>query len=372
MGTRGRDLELRLLTDLSQFDTHVGSEGLEDLADSAQTAARRLDALQSEVSRSQLDRVGDDAERTARKVERSFEAIARESRQMARKVDDAADDTRRSMGDIKDEASDTAREMFASFDGANSMQDAAMELSANVGSMFGPVGLAIGGALSAGLALFLKDAEETKQAMADLAQEMIDNNGQITASFIDRSIAQEAADDPAAFNELATAVKAAGVSWSDYMRAKYGDAEATERLRAGLDELTGTIDRQAAISGQMTPKLGEMSERADAYARVLADLNPRIEATIAAQEAYSGVASATAGDLGDVSRAASTTRQEWDLLSASTGKPIVARVELDMPSAREISRARRGLMAAMGSLIIPVVPGQSRGANTANNTRYRE
>lgn len=352
-----RDLTFNLVSNLRSFNLDAGARELDRLGD----AARDID----------FDHLAREARDAARDIDRSFSTISRSaSRGLDTGVGQSLGGFRRRLKDAKQEAAQTSREMFASFSGSGSVADAAQELSANVGTFFGPIGGIIGGLLSAGIFTFLDNARAAKETMSDLTNELISSQGKISAAFVDSQIQRAAAEDAEAFVALKQRVQEAGVSWTDYARAKYGDLDAAERLNAGLDELTGAIERQQDTADPA--ELRKLSDAAEDYARVISDLTPSVEAAKAAQEAYGAVNAATVSDLGRLDAAAANTRTEWDLLSASTGKPIRARVELDMPSSVDFERARRGLMAGMGTIVVPVQPGQSRNANTTNNSRYRE
>lgn len=361
---RGRDLTVAIVTDLADFATDKAVRGLEDLGDAAETSSKRLDKIDGRALSKSLDSLGDDARTASRKVDDAFDGMADSARRSASRIDDSTDRAKRSMREVGDEANDTAREMFASFRDTGDLADAAQELAANAGALFGPVGTAISGALAIGLATFLADTEKAKQAMSDLTTELVDSNGRISASFIDRKIAEEAANDPTGFVALKAEVQSAGVVWQDYIRAKYGDVEATARLNAESDRLVGVVDRLNASTSATAPELAAANAAAQAYEQALSGIRPNIDAAAAATQAYGAVAQASSNQV-------LSFKTEVNEARAAAGKPITATIAVQGPPPGELARIRQNMTAALGTIVVPVAAGTSPTKNTADNSRYR-
>ncbi|MCA0322308.1 MAG: hypothetical protein LCH60_07000 [Actinobacteria bacterium] len=361
---RGRDFTVELITDLTAFATDKAVSGLEDLASAADNSGRSLDKLDPRKAARTLDGLGEDAKAASRKVSDAYDSMADAARQSASRMDASADRAKRSMRDVKGEAQDTAREMFASFRDTGDLADAAQELTANAGSLFGPVGLAISGALAVAFSQFLADSEAAKQSMADLTSELVESNGRISASFIDRKIAEEAANDPTGIVQLRAEVEAAGVSWRDYMRAKHGDAEATARLYAESDRLSAAVDAAAGSARASDPAFMALKNTSEQYTAAIGQITPQLDAARAATAAYGAVSASSSNQV-------LSLRTEINEARAAAANPIVAKVSVQGPPPGALAAIRQNMTAALGTIVVPVAAGTSPYKNTADNSRYR-
>ena len=102
MSDRGRDLKVAILSDADRFDLAKPADQLDTLATAATRADRALDQLDIQDAARDLDRFGDEAKETARRVDAAFDAIARSSRASTRQVADDSGSIRRKLRDIGD------------------------------------------------------------------------------------------------------------------------------------------------------------------------------------------------------------------------------------------------------------------------------
>lgn len=366
-GDRGRDLTFSILSDTAKLDLAGPAQDLDDLGRAAGEAGRDLERLDDVVQGSKVERLGDDAKATARKVDDAFDAIARSSRKGARKVDDDTDTMRRSFGDVRDEAADTGREMAASFSGSSDdIFDAFQELGANAGTAFGPVGIAAGVAAAAGVGLIRAEQEKLREMTSDLVQEMIEAGGQLTEAAITSRINTMAAEDPKGLTKYNAAALEAGITIRDLTRARAGDGEAAARVIEKLDELDKAQRDEAKAAGGA---IAQRTRSSEALAGLRAELGLTAEATEAAEAA---VATATTASSSTVQTAATETGAAWDDLRANLGKPIKARVVADRPSPSEIAAVVGYIKSRIGTIVVPLKPGQTKWTNTASNDRYRD
>lgn len=250
MADRGRDLEFSILTNLDHFNVEKAASGLDDLARSGKRTEDHLDDLARHLERTgtsvravgddtkhtgtDLEQFARDAKTTATRIDSAFDAISKSSRSNIRtKVADDVGHAKRKFSEVKDEAFSTAREMFASFTDTSSITQAAQEISANVGGLFGPIGLAIGGALSAGIALFTADVDRMREEVSTIVDDMLNNAGRLSEAFIDSKLKEWAKDGT--LTDLKSQADAAGVSFHDLARALAGDEDALTRVNAQVD-----------------------------------------------------------------------------------------------------------------------------------------
>lgn len=312
MADRGRDLKFSILSDLDKFDTDKPAQGLEDLADAAQDAGKRLDELDDTADRSRLDKLGrdahdtksdlddlaDEAKTTARRMDDSFDAIARSSRQsMRQKVGEDVDHAKHKLGEAKDEAQDTAREMFASFTDVSSVGDAAQEISANVGGLFGPIGLAIGGALSAGFAIFNRNAEKIKQTAQDIADALIESKGRLDEAFIQDKIKSFVEDG--SIQDLARIAGEAQVPVREFLRAVAGDPAAIDAVNLALSANRAQLGDQVEGNVNAADAIDIFNKRQDAVR----------------------------GKLGETSSALASGRSDYDLYRDAVEDPVTPRIQ---------------------------------------------
>lgn len=259
MADRTRDLRFAVVSDVDQLELDKPARQLDDLADSAQDAGRRLDELDDKARDTRLDKVGDDAHdtkrdlddlsdqarTTARRMDDAFDDIARSSQSnFRRKIDDDVDHAKGKLKEAGQEGQDTAREMFASFTDVSSIGDAAQEISANVGSLFGPIGLAIGGALSAGFAIFNRNADKIKQTGRDIADALIESKGRLDEAFIESKVRSFVEDGT--LQDLRKAAEEAEVPVRALVRAVAGDPAAIDQVNAALKRNRAQLGEQVA------------------------------------------------------------------------------------------------------------------------------
>lgn len=341
MADRGRDLTVAILSDADRFDLAKPADQLDDLADSAGRADRALDRFDVTRTSRQVDDLGDDAKDTARKVDDAFDAIARSSKSAAGKVGTDTSTIKRKLGDVKDEAKDTAREALASFSSlGGDLADAGQEIAANAGALFGPVGLAIGGALSAGIALFTQKASELSATTERIIQELLDAGGKVTAELVGKRL--EAMGEK--INKTSDLAAKAKINIDDYNLALAGDPAAIARVN---EELKVRFAQNAAA--------GEAATKAGLYAKNLAQENETLQEVAkslgAQSEAADRAASAVARMTSATSTAATVAKAQDDALNAAVeayrraertlSEPIVLKVTADASAAdRTIARMR--------------------------------
>lgn len=352
MASRGRDLTFSLLSDVSKFDTSAPERDLEELGRAAVDTGR------------DLDRLGDDSTAAARTIARSFDRIDDAARASSRKVDTETDDMRTSLRDVGQEAGDTAREVSASFTGSGSdILGGFQELAGQAGAALGPVGLAAGVAAAAGVGLITAEAEKLKQMTSDLVEEMIDAGGRLTEEALQARIQSMAAEDPTGFTKYNEQAREYGISIRDITRARAGDLEAMGRVRDALKKLDDAqaANREGAIAAQRGP-VGPMQE-------LRQELNLTTRAYEQAQDA---VATATTATAAAVSEATLSTRTDWDSTRTALADPIHAKIEVKAPSQSQLDALNRGIRRGIGTIVVPLKPGQSKYANTTSNSRYRD
>lgn len=327
MADRGRDLKVAILSDADRFDLAKPADQLDDLATAAGHADRALDLLDPARTARKINDLGIEAKDTARKVDDAFDAIARSSKTAAGKVGADTSTIKRKLGDVADEAKDTARETAASLANfGGDLASAGQEIAANAGALFGPVGLAIGAALSAGIAMFQQNAEDLKQTTEDILGYMIDAGGRLTAAAIEKrinAVGMEALE----LQKIATEAR---VPVSDFLRAVAGDPKA---IKAVSDALVVSREEYAAtLTG--SANAAEMLDAYDAAARRVAmTMGRTAEATKLASDAIAAMNGAT-------SSAAAAAKSEEDALAAVTRAyrtaervmkdPIVVKLDVDL------------------------------------------
>lgn len=261
-------ISLDFAADVSGFLRGAGDveRAMEDVGDS-------LDGLQEESGdaaralQDDLDKIAKEADDTADKTERSFrdafDAVKRESDDAGRKTRESFDEAGRGAEDFKDEAASSAREGAASFSGEfEDVADYVQETLANALSGFGPVGAAAGLAAAAGLGILISTlqnsaeaAEESKQRVIDLADQIREVDGDLSRLDLDQIFldwSSEISDTKQWFElwqdapktnieQLATAADELGLSLG-YLRAALADVDGPEAARVTelLDERLGT------------------------------------------------------------------------------------------------------------------------------------
>lgn len=395
MADRGRDLKFAILSDADKFDLDGPARDLDTLARRADDTGRDLDRLEDSAKKAgraidgqglardtqeagrELDRLGDDAGDTARKTDSAFDKIARSSksnfRDVSRNADRGMRDAKKSTETFRDEAKQNLSEVASSFQGdMDSAVDVVQGTLGGIVGDLGPVGIAVGAAGAGAVGLIYSEVQKTKEAISELAseltQEFVDASGQITEEFIQGRIQQLAADDAQGFANLAEKARLAGVSVRDVVRAKAGDIEAADRLAKQLGETNDKLDGLSVAAGTLT---NDMLDQQGAVHDLQKEVGITSQAYDIAKEASAAYSDATklTGDAAE--RAATQTRDAFDDLRASTRQPIKQKVTVDAPSAAQLDRIRRNMLAGLGTLVVPVRAGQTIYSNTADNSRYR-
>lgn len=341
MADRGRDLTVAILSDADRFDLAKPADQLDDLADSAGRADRALDRFDVTRTSRQVTDLGGDAKDTARKVDDAFDTIARSSKAAAGKVGTDTSTIKRKLGDVKEEAHSTAREALASFSSlGGDLADAGQEIAANAGALFGPVGLAIGGALSAGIAMFTQKASELSATTERIIQEMLDAGGQVTAELVQKRL--EAMGE--GINKTSALAAQAKINIDDYNLALAGDPAAIARVTV---ELKARFAQNAAA--------GEAATKAGVYAKNLADENrvlQEVSKSLGAQSEAADRAAAAVSRMSSATSAAASAAHAQDNALGSAIEayrraertltdPIVVKVTADTTAAdRSIARMR--------------------------------
>lgn len=360
MADRGRDLKFSILSDVGKFDTDKPARGLEDLADSATLAGDAVDKLSDLSRRADVDKVGDsardagtdldrfasDARTTARKVDGSFDAIAKSSRTNLRdKLDDDLDKAGDGLNEFKDEAAGSGREAAASFSGGfDDITGFIQETAANAFGGFGPLGAAAGIAAAAGIGIITKvfsdskeKAEEAKAAIGDWVQAFIDGQGKIQESTIAGKL-QDILGDPEQYKEITKLTGEAGVSASLYARALAGDMDAAKKL-----------------SGQLQTQSEKLATSTDATAGAAAAHGV---ARIAIEK--------VAEKLGVATGQVNAGKKAWELLDDATRAGITADVEVKAPTQKELANEAAQMKGTLGRPInVPVKIDAERAARIA-------
>lgn len=296
MAGKGSELKVSLVSDASAFDLDKPAKD--------------------------LDSLGDEAKNTARRMDDAFDQIARSSKQsLSRKVGDDVDHAKHKFQEAKEEAHSTATEMFASFSDVSSVSGAAQEISANVGSLFGPIGLAIGGALSAGFAIFNNNAEKIKQTGRDIAAALIDAKGKLDEAFIEDKIKGFVEDG--SIQKLAAQAEAAKVPVNDFLRAMAGDPAAIQRVNTALDASKARLGEQVA---------GNINA-ADAIAT------------------FNKAQGAVRGALGETSAALATGKTDYQLYKSAVEQPVNPKIQ----TSKMLADANRAYAAAHAALSKDIV-----------------
>jgi len=347
MADRGRDLKVAILSDVSRFDTAKPADQLDKVAAAADRADRALDRVHPEDTTRQLDKLGDEARDVARRVDDAFDAIARTAKTGTSKLADQVSTARRRLREMGDEAKDTARESLASFSSfGGDLADAGQEIAANAGAIFGPVGLAIGGALSAGIAMFSQEAAKLTELTNKIISDLLDAGGKVTQELVQKRI-HEMGDEINATSAMAAAAR---INVDDFNLALAGDPDALRRTSAEYARRGEEMARLAAESANSTGLLNEdllSQERAlEAVAQRLglhADATTRAEAAIARM---TGATTRNTQTTNEAQTAIDTMTRAYRAAEREMRDPIVVRVDADLgPFNAKIAGAQRKLDA---------------------------
>lgn len=352
MADKARDLQFRVLSDLSRLNLDDAARDLDNLGD---TGKRALDKLDDgvETAATATRKYGDTARDAARDIRRAFDDISDASRKSARDVDDDFDKAAKGLDEFKDEARSSGREAAASFGGGfDDIGDLVQETAANAFGGFGPLGAAAGIAAAAGIGIITKafgdareNAEKAREAVSGWIDAYVEGLGTIREATIEAKLNEFAEDGGKKLRELGQAARAAGVDVADYQRAQAGDVEAQKRVAAQYE--------------QQVRKLDELSRERGADTAALARQGVALQRI--------------ASDLGYTNSQMAEGKQRANELRAALQRDISAQVTvgIDIPSPRELDRINALVRSGIGEIVVPVKAGQSRYANTSNNSRYR-
>lgn len=374
MADRGRDLKFSILSDLSKFEAETAARDLDKLGDSAADAVRDLDKLSDSTKYAGFDDLGKDADRAARDIDDAFDKIARSSRRGTKDLEDDADRAKRSLREVGDEARSSASEAFGSFDGTlDGFADAATEVAAEAGALFGPAGLAIGGALAVGSALFYNSYKEKQEKLAqmleDFTDELIENNGRLSEEFLNSAISDMGADK---LKEYAKVAEDAGINVRDFIRAVAGDSESIEKVNTRLAEQRTQLEALGQASVGNDPGMAVFADGQKKVREALGLTEEALDGSVSAWEiaksAMSDPVTPTVDGGPAVAQAGATRRA----LMGTLGRPIMTPVQLDTRYAMsDAQRLAWDIRNQIGTIVIPVRAGQSPYANTSSNSRYR-
>lgn len=352
MADNARDLQFRVLSDLSKLDLDKGARQLDDLGDVGKRALDKLDDGVTTARRSIGD-YADDARDAARNIRRAFDDISGASRKSAKDIDDDFEKAGKGLDEFKDEARSSGREAAASFGGGFSdIGDFVQETAANAFGGFGPIGAAAGIAAAAGIGIITnafsnakESAEQARAAVSDWIQAYVDGLGEIKEATIEAKLNEFAQDGGKKLRELGEAARAAGVDVADYQRAQAGDVEAQKRV---AEQYKKQVARLAELSGNRDADAGAIARQSLALQQI-------------------------ASDLGYTNSQMQEGKARADELREALQRDISAKITvgIDIPSPAELDRINRLVRSGIGEIVVPVKPGQSRYANTTNNSRYR-
>lgn len=297
-----------------------------------------------------LDKVGDslndvvkDSDKGTQRMERDFRDMARE---VKRETKGAYDDVKRNSRDafdsvsenvegFKDEAIQNFSEVASSFDGdISSMADGVQGLTGGLASSLTPgIGIPVailGAAAGAFLNAWVTAAEESKQRVDEMYQDMI-ASGQafLSEDFISKALGDIIGDDGKRQKAIDDA-KRLGLETSTVLRATAGDQAALNELVTKVGSL-----REAEIDA-----IKKSNEPLDIQATKIDAINARYGEIL---ETYTGITSETQKAIDQVNlyrdatgKAASADQQRYEALGrALAGIPSqkVVKLELDTTEA---------------------------------------
>lgn len=344
MADKARDLQFRVLSDLSKLDLDKAAREVDDLGDAGKRSLDQLGDSVDDAARRTRD-YADDARDTARKVGRAFDDIADASRKSARKVDDDFDDAKRGLNDFKDEAHGSGREAAASFGGGfDDVTSFVQETAANAFAGFGPIGAAAGIAAAAGIGIITKvfqdskdKAEAAREEISGWVDAFVEGQGRIQEATIASKL-NDLFGDPDRYKQISTDAREAGVGIELYGRALAGDAKAAKEVSERVRQLSGEIDGN---NHRTTESEAATLRQANALKRM-------------------------SGELGISSATMSAAESAWRDLESATRAGITADVEVKAPTARELANERAQMKGALERpLNVPVKIDATRAARIA-------
>lgn len=375
MSGAGRELRYEIVTDTSGFDTDQVERSLDDLGSTSQDTERALSDISDELD--EFGRRVQDASRQVDDGQREVRDFGEEVRDAGREVDRAADDiddsfskiersAKANLGDIDrhtgrakeglnevgDEASQVAREMGSSFDGsAESIGDAIQDLAANAGNWLGPIGVAAGAAAATGIGLIRAKQEELKQMTEEFVDAMLEAGGRLDSAAVDDRIRQTARENGKELVELQELADRTSLSYVDLARAMHGDPDAMRRAAQAIAELRGEINQNVDANSVWVDSNASLDVDLVELERKLGAVD---QAYGLAAQATSAATDALSENRGEVSR----TQEEWEILRGDLRQPINGKVNIDAPSAADLAAMRARIQRGLGTIVVPVRPGQ--------------
>jgi len=266
-----------------------GEKAADRTADAVQDVADALSDADRQADRAQLDKPLADAKDEGDRLERTFKQLADAAkdtekagknagdgmRDGMKKADDATGKLADGVGDIKDEADQAAREFGASFSGDPvDALDSLRDIAANALGGFGPLGLAAGVALAAGLGFAQTKLEE----IAEKANSMREEAASLAVEMITADDAERVESLKERFDELATSIvdtKEWYEVWQDQAvtgieviaAAAQGSGEVVAQFMSAFDT-TDPIERQQALADSLDVLKGRAQEMRDEVARI--------------------------------------------------------------------------------------------------------
>lgn len=426
MADRGRDLKFSILSDADRFDLAGPADDLEDVGDAAKKMGAQVDdgtqelkrlALQGRDAQRELDRMqgglddtGDEAAQTARKVDSAFEKISSSSKSNLRRVGDDADHGMRRAGEatetFRDEARSNISEVASSFTG--DLDSAVDVVQGTLGGVVGDMGL-IGGVVGAGAAtavgFLYQRFQDVRQAVNDLARDLIETGRGLGADDIFGRIADAAVDDRTKVRELVNAAKELGIAQGDVAVAFSGSSRdildyvdqlevlktATDGVKVATEEqvravanpygatYTKTVRGQADAVSDLQDTLrgyADQARKAEEVQRLFEDATGVSLDTI---QSYQGAIEDLAGsndDLADATESAArrqakatkSTKDTWedyrDTAVASIDDVIDAQ-ERDIKAAANFQANSEAVFAAVGQAGVDWALAQGENADKA-------
>lgn len=349
------------------------AKALDEVADAADDAAR-----DGEKGTDKLERGLRDIVQAARPAERAYKDVGDEAKDAGRKAKDAGDDADRGlrkMGAAGEEVSGELRqnlgETFSSFRGdledfGQIGQDVFGGLASSASSLTGALGLsAVAGAVGlviGGLIQAREEQERNTEQANEWAQAYMEAGGRILSTTTIVAKGQRILQDD--MDTLKANTEAWGVSQETALAAMSGSPAAIEEVRASIEAMTAEMERQqkiemkdewaeysselTALQGrvydgsaafeQMTARMDEGAEKANAYSYFLRDVATTTEGATTAVDEF-GDSVVTLPDGKQIYIDAETgqatddvdaiERKVYSAVDGMNGRKVVVRVQAD-------------------------------------------
>lgn len=278
MADRGRDLKFSLLSDVGRFDLDDPARQLEDVGDNARDMGRQVDDATDELRRlatqgrdaerelermsHALDDAGDEAKDAAKRIDGAFDKIADSSKANLRNVGDDANRGMRQAGEatetFRDEAKSNLSEVASSFTG--SMDSAVDVVQGTLGGIvgdLGPVGAAVGAAGAAAVGLIYTKIQEAREAVKELAGDLIDAGGRLGVDDIFSRISDKVLENESDVRRLVDLSKQLGLAAGDVAVAFSGNTREIDAFMEQLERGKSTVADQRAAFTAMVDDLGQ-------------------------------------------------------------------------------------------------------------------